>query len=83
MFDVARPRVQLFVLLALESSRQMVRPQGLIHYQLDYQPRLKRLGEEGKVRKSREDPRRARKGLGEAERGEMVKSLRKCQFCGG
>lgn len=36
VFDLVGPRVQLFVLLALESSRQMAWPQGLIHYRLDY-----------------------------------------------
>lgn len=45
MFSVAGPKVQLFVLLALERSRQMARPQGRLHYRLDYQPMVKRLGE--------------------------------------
>lgn len=60
-FGAAGPRVQLFVLLAPESSRQMVWPWGLIHYRLDYQPRLKSLEEAGRVRRNLEEPGRTRK----------------------
>lgn len=80
-FSVAGPKVQLFVWLALQSSRQMVWPQGLIHYWLDYRPLLKRLWEDGRPEKSLEEPDGARKGLAEAVRNERVKSLRKCRVC--
>lgn len=39
----------------------MVWPWGLIHYRLDYQPRLKSLEEAGRVRRNLEEPGRTRK----------------------